>query len=177
MWRGGVGGDGFLRVLRSSECQMDKYMSWPDRSLSFCLGPASHRQRRFPFLQVTAEWLQITSATLRCLRGRGHHAEMTRGGDRQTPRRHPLTWLPFTAAGPVTLIWFYSGKGRFRAHQSLLKTGNDRQARPFFRDTKVLQKNRMNICFISAPRVILITACVLFFSLKVYLNQDWLVFN
>lgn len=70
---------------------------------SSCRSPASHRQSRFPFLQVTAERLQITSATLRCLWGRGHQAEMTQGGDRRTPCRHLATQLPFTPAGPMTL--------------------------------------------------------------------------
>lgn len=70
---------------------------------SSCRSPASHRQSRFPFLQVTAERLQITSATLRCPWGRGHQAEMTRGGDRRTPCRHLATQLPFTPAGPMTL--------------------------------------------------------------------------
>lgn len=139
----------FMRVLQSSECQVDKYMGWPDRSLSICLSPPSHCQHWFPFLQVTAEWLQITSATLWCLRGRGHQAEMTLGGDRRTPRRHPPTWLPFTAAGPMTLIWFWSVKGLFFPHQSHAKTGNDQQGRPFLCDLQVLQKNLMNFYFFS----------------------------
>lgn len=70
---------------------------------SSCRSPASHRQSRFPFLQVTAERLQITSATLRCPWGRGHQAEMTQGGDRRTPCRHLATQLSFTPAGLMTL--------------------------------------------------------------------------
>ena len=106
--------DGFPRVLQSSACQVDKYMGWPDRSLSLSVSA----------LTSLAAGVGFHSSGSPLNDGRLHrplgdvcrdeairlrwHGPVTGG----PLARQPPTWLPIhRRLDAMTLIWLQSVKG------------------------------------------------------------------
>lgn len=150
--------DGFLRVSQSSECQVDKYMGRPDRSVFFGLSlPSLFSTQALVSISPGHRWMTADYIGYSLMStGTRPSGWNDTGWWQADPSQTPADMSPIHSSWPHDTNLILVCKGPVWRPPVSTKTGNDQQGRSFLRDLQVLQKkNLMNIfSFCSCERFI-----------------------